>query len=272
MRPEPFRVTRVHRETNDTCTLELAPEGDRPGFAFAPGQFNMVYAFGIGEVPLSISGDPKQPEQLVHTVRSVGAVSRTICAAEPGGTVLGVRGPYGSSWPVESASGDDVVIVAGGIGLAPLRPVIYHVLANRDRYGRVSILYGARTPADILYVHQLQELRGRFDLEVLVTVDAAGEQWRGIVGPVTVLIPRSPLDPDNATAFICGPHIMMHFTVKELQRLGIPPQRIYLSTERNMECAVGFCGHCQLGPRFICKDGPVFPYADLEPFLRIPEL
>jgi NAD(P)H-flavin reductase len=265
----PCTVRRVRRETYDTFTLELEPhpasgpsvrnrKGQRDGFA--PGQFNMLYVFGKGEVPISISGDPGKPDQLIHTVRAVGSVTQAICASKRG-HILGVRGPFGSRWPVDEAAGSDVVIVAGGIGLAPLRPAIYHVLSHRGEYGRVALLYGARTPSDLLYRSELEKLRGRFDLEVEVTVDSAkANEWHGHVGVVTTLIPKASFDPLHTIAMVCGPEIMMRFTILELQKRGIPPERIFVSMERNMKCAVGFCGHCQYGPTFICKDGPVFRF------------
>ncbi len=269
MRPVPFRVRGARREMKDTVTLELTP--GRGGFAFAPGQFNMLYAFGIGEVPISISGNPGKRGTLVHTLKAVGAVTKALCAAKKG-DVIGVRGPYGTSWPVDSAAGGDLVVVAGGIGLAPLRPVIHHALAHRSRYGQVVILYGSRSPADLLFARELERLRGRFDVEVRVTVDAAVGKWRGDVGPVTKLIPRVAFDPTRTTAMICGPEIMMRFTVKALLDRFVAPGRIHLSAERNMKCAVGLCGHCQLGPFFVCKDGPVFSYPAISPWLRVREL
>ena len=261
MRPVPFVVERTQRETADTFTLELVPrEGN--GLAFGPGQFNMLYVFGIGEVPISISGDPAFPQRLVHTTRVVGAVTRGMGTLKRG-EVLGVRGPFGTRWPVEEAEGCDVVVVAGGIGLAPLRPALYEILAHRERYGRVVLLYGARTPDDILYRRLLREWRGDFDLDVHVTVDRATGEWRGNVGVVTTLIPRVPFDPTNAVAMVCGPETMMRFTVLELERRGVSASRVWLSLERNMKCGVGLCGHCQCGARFICRDGPVFPCADV---------
>lgn len=265
--PVPHRVSRVRRETRDTVTLELVPAGaPREGIAgegvppaFLPGQFNMLYVFGVGEIPVSLSGDPAEPRVLVHTVRGVGAVSRAICALKKGETI-GVRGPYGSHWPIEDFAGEDVLIVAGGIGLAPLRPALYSILSEREKFGKVVLLYGARTPQDMLYRKELERWRGRFDLEVEITVDTAGVDWRANVGVVTVLVRRTPVDPFNCVAMVCGPEIMMRFAIQELQGLGIAPDRIYLSMERNMKCATGFCGHCQFGPEFICKDGPVFRF------------
>lgn len=259
MLPRTFRVERIARETRDTFTLKLAPTSGEGPFSFEPGQFNMLYVFGVGEVPVSISGDPASPGTLVHTTRAVGAVTSAMKRLGRGG-VLGVRGPFGSRWPVEEAEGGDLVIVAGGIGLAPLRPIIYKVLSLRKRYGRVALLYGTRSADEILYRRELERWRSRFDLEVLVTVDRGGGEWRGSVGVVTSLVPRASFDPTNSVAMICGPEIMMRFTVAELQRRGVPDERIYLSMERNMKCAIGFCGHCQFGPSFICKDGPVFRY------------
>jgi NAD(P)H-flavin reductase len=270
MRPAPFVVKRARRETHDVVTLELRPEGGR--FPFLPGQFTMVYAFGVGEVPLSISGDPGRPGVLVHTLRAVGAVTRAIAAARPG-AVLGVRGPYGSAWPVEAAEGSDVVLLAGGMGLAPLRPVLYRILARRDRYGRVVVLYGTRTPQDLLFGAELAKWRKRFDLQVEVTVDRVPEgRWKGDVGSVVGLLPRASFDPAKAAAFVCGPEVMMRYGSAALRERGVPDARIAVSAERNMKCAVGYCGHCQLGPAFVCKDGPVFPWPALGPLLAVREL
>ena len=270
MVPVPFVVRRVRRETHDTATLDLAPaNGD--GFTFRAGQFNMLYAFGIGEVPVSISGDAQRPLPVAHTVRAVGAVSTAIRTVRPG-AMVGVRGPFGTAWPVEAAERMDVVIVAGGIGLAPLRPVLYHLLAFRERYGRVALLYGARTPQDLLFRRELEQWRGRFDLHVGVTVDAPVSGWIGDVGVVTTLIPHAPFDPQDALALVCGPEVMMRFTVAELRKRGVPAERIVLSLERNMKCAIGLCGHCQFGPHFVCRQGPVFRYPEVEPLLTVKEV
>jgi NAD(P)H-flavin reductase len=259
---QPYRVQRVRKEIPGTLTLDLAAP-DAGGFAFAPGQFNMLYVWGVGEVPISISGDPARPQTLTHTIRAVGPVSEALCRL-PRGATVGVRGPYGNHWPVEAAVGSDVVVAAGGIGLAPLRPVLYHLLAQRAGYGNVVLLYGARTPQDLLYTGELARWRGRFDLEVGVTVDKATDGWQGHVGTVTTLIPKAGFDPAHTVAFVCGPEIMMRFTIRELQSRGVPDERIYISMERNMKCAIGLCGHCQLGPFFICKDGPVFAYSAIK--------
>jgi NAD(P)H-flavin reductase len=271
MATSPVRVKRVHKETYDTFTFELYPANGIDGFTFAPGQFNMLYVPGVGEVPISISGDPGKPQTLVHTVRSVGTVTEKMCARGPG-ALLGVRGPFGTSWPVEEAVGSDVVIVCGGIGLAPLRPALYYVMANREKYGRVVLLYGARTPEDLLYKTELPKWRGHFDLQVEVTVDNATGAWRGHVGVVTTLIPPARFDPESAVAMVCGPEVMMRFTLVELERRGVPAENTYVSMERNMKCGLGFCGHCQFGPTFICKDGPVFRYDQIQPFFAKREI
>jgi NAD(P)H-flavin reductase len=271
MLPRPYRVQQVRQETSDTFTLELEPESGKSEFSFVPGQFNMLYAFGVGEVPISISGDPGKPATLVHTTREVGMVTRAMRNLKPS-EWLGVRGPFGSGWPVTEARGADVVIVAGGIGLAPLRPALNQLLAARKYYGKVVLLYGTRTPADILFRRELHQWHARFDLEVHVTVDRAMGNWRGNVGVVTTLIARAPFDPHSTVAMVCGPEVMMRFTAQELERRGVTIQNIHLSMERNMKCAVGFCGHCQFGPSFICKDGPVFRYDRIQPLLAIREI
>ena len=268
MLPRPFLVRRIRKETFDTWTLDLEPGDDADRFSFAAGQFNMLYVFGVGEVPISISSDPNQPEALSHTVRAVGAVSKAICKLKRGDQI-GVRGPFGSHWPVLQARGSDVVLVAGGVGFAPLRPALYHLLADRDRYGRIVLLYGTRTPRDLLYLKELRRWRQRFDLEVDVTVDSAMTDWRGNVGVVTTLISRARFDPFSTVAMICGPEVMTRFTILELEKRGVRADHIYISMERNMKCAVGFCGHCQFGPTFVCRDGPVFRYNRVQPFLKV---
>ncbi len=271
MVPQEFEVTQVLKETHDTFTLRLQPLNGTVRFPFKPGQFNMLYVYGVGEVPISISGNPLRPETLVHTTRAVGTVTQAMQGLKKGDR-LGVRGPYGTAWPVDQAKGNDVVFIAGGIGLAPLRPALYQVLANRERFGRVVLLCGSRTPQDLLYRKELERWRGRFDMEVHVTVDRATTGWLGNVGVVTKLIPKAPFDPYNAVAFICGPEIMMRFTVIELQKRGLENHQIYVSMERNMKCGIGLCGHCQYGPKFVCKDGPVFRYDEVKTWFKLREL
>lgn len=269
--PRPFRVTRARRELADVWTLDLeASDGGGP-IRFQPGQFTMLYAFGVGDVPISISGDPATPDVLVHTVRAVGTVTRAICAARKG-DVLGVRGPFGEGWPVEAALGRDVVIMAGGLGLVPLRPLVRAVAARRGEFRRVVLLIGAREPTGLLFSREVARWRERFDLDVRATVDAGDPTWNGDVGVVTTLIPRVTFNPKTTTAFVCGPEVMMRFSAADLVRRGVPPERVFLSMERNMKCAVGVCGHCQFGPTFVCKDGPVFSYSRIETSLRIREI
>jgi NAD(P)H-flavin reductase len=269
--PRLYRVQQSNPETYDTWTLDFEPVNGHDGFTFAPGQFNMVYGFGIGEVPISISGDPAKPERLIHTIRSVGAITRALCSLKKSEEVT-IRGPYGTHWPVEDAVGNDVVIVTGGVGLPPLRPAIYHILSNREKYGRIVLLHGARTPQDILYTAELKRWRARFDVDVETTVDTAKAGWHGNVGVVTTLIPRAPFDPTHSKAFICGPEIMTRFTILELQKRGLFTENIFVSLERNMKCGIGLCGHCQLGSVFVCKDGPVFRYDEVLPFLSKREI
>ena len=274
MRPCFTRVIKTVQETADVFTLELEPPvgGD---FQFAPGQFNMLYVPGIGEAAVSLSGDPAHAYSLVHTVRAVGAVSAGITRLHEGAQI-GVRGPFGAGWPLDGANGQDIVIVAGGLGLAPLRPAIYHVLRHRERYGRIVIAYGARTPDDALFLGELQAWRTVPDVEVLISVDRAnghqGRPWPESVGHVTGLLSRAIFDPSFTTALVCGPEIMMRTACAELERLGMRDSAMFVSLERNMKCGIGFCGHCQLGPAFVCKDGPVFGWNRARSLLAVREL
>jgi len=270
MVPERFRVSERRQETADTWTLELEPVDRTGGIEFEPGQFMMLYAFGAGEVPISISGDPRRADRLVHTVRAVGATSAAICRTQPG-RMLGVRGPFGSNWPVEEAEGRHAVIVAGGIGLAPLRPVVYEVLSARDRFAGATLLYGGRQPEQLLYVDELEEWRER-GLEVAVTVDIAPAEWPGRVGVVPTLIERTRFDPAAAVAFVCGPEAMIRFSAEALIGRGVAPDRVHISMERNMKCAVGHCGRCQLGPEFVCRDGPVFTFERMRAAFTVREV
>jgi len=266
--PLPFRVAERRQDTADTWTLALEPEGE--GFGVEPGQFVMVHVWGIGEVPISVSGPPERPgDPIVLTVRAVGAVSGAICGAKPG-SLLGLRGPCGNTWPIAEAAGGDVLVVAGGIGLAPLRPVILHALAHRADYRYASVLYGARTPGDLLYTDQLETWRET--LAVDVTVDAADTSWKGKVGVVPKLVTTAEFRIDAVTAFVCGPEVMIHYTVEALREQGVADERIFLSMERDMRCGIGLCGHCQLGPTLICRDGPVYSQAEIGALMEVREL
>ena len=269
MLPTVAKVITARQELADVWTLDIDTGPD--GFAFAPGQFNMLYAFGVGEAAISISGDPAEPGQLVHTIRAVGKVSDALTRLKPC-DMLGLRGPYGGGWPLAAALGTDVVIVAGGLGLAPLRPTLYRLLAERDRYGRIIILCGARGPADILYREELAQWRSRLDVEIEITVDHADTNWHGNVGVVTTLIAKSTFDPRKTVAMLCGPEIMMRYAAVDLSKAGVPAEAIYLSMERNMKCAIGRCGHCQFSSDFVCKDGPVATWARLGRLVEMREI
>ena len=264
-------IERFRRETHDTISFEIKATQSNGPFNFKPGQFNMLYVYGLGEVPISISGDPGHPGKMVHTVRAYGSVTSKMMHLKKGDG-LGVKGPLGNGWPIEKLSGQDILLCAGGIGLAPLRPVIYYILAQRERYGQVTLLYGERTPADLIYRRQIEKWRGRFDVDIHITVDSARGGWHGNVGVVTSLIPRIRCDPANTFALICGPEIMMAYTIEALNHRGLADKQIYISMERNMKCGVGFCGHCQLGPIFICKDGPVFLFSEVAHLFRKAEM
>jgi NAD(P)H-flavin reductase len=256
MLPRITRVLRGRRETHDVRTLELeTPDGVAD---FAPGQFSMLYAPGVGEIPVSMSGDPARGG-LVHTIRAVGAVSNALAGLRRGNT-LGLRGPFGSAWPVEQAADRDVVIMAGGLGLAPLRPLLYQLFKGKRSYRRLTLLYGTRSPADILFGRELARWRKKPGADIRITVDHAGGDWSGPVGVVTALLQEGQFDPDEAVAFLCGPEVMMRFSITGLTDMGLSVERIYVSMERNMKCAVGLCGHCQFGPVFVCRDGPVFRF------------
>ncbi len=268
MLPQPFRLRRRRRETSDTWTLTLEPLAGE-GLAPQPGQFAMLYAFGVGEIAISVSG--ADHGLLTHTVRAVGAVSGAICSTRAG-AVLGVRGPFGNSWPLAAAVGADVVVVAGGVGLAPLRSSVQRLERARADYGAVTLLYGGRTPEDLLYRRELDQLQRRGKVSLGVTVDVAAHGWQGHVGVVPKLIASASFDPGSTVALVCGPEVMMRFTAEALIERGIAPERIYVSMERNMQCGLGHCGHCQLGPTLICRDGPVYSYDVIAPLMEVREL
>lgn len=268
MLSRPFRVAARRQDTVDTATLDLEPV-DGPDLTFAPGQFTMLGRLGVGEVPISISGDPATPP-LRHTIRDVGGVTHTLVQAQVG-DVLEVRGPFGTSWDVVDGVGGDVVVVTGGIGLAPLRPALLHLVAERAHYRNVALLYGARSPADQLYPDELEQWREQ-GIDVHTTVDHGTETWRGRVGLVTSLIPKADVDPRRTLALVCGPEVMMRMVTQALLDRGVSPGRVRWSMERNMKCGVGLCGHCQLRELFLCVDGPVLAYPTLASLLATREL
>jgi NAD(P)H-flavin reductase len=271
MLPVVARVVRRRRELADTWTLDLVSSDGNSPIRYAPGQFTMMYVFGVGEIPISISGDATDGSRLVQTVRAVGKVSDAVTKLTAGAT-LGIRGPYGTTWPVADGYGRDVVVVAGGLGLAPLRPALYALQAERRRFGKLVLLYGTRRPEDILFRRQLETWRRQLDMEIQVTVDHASTDWRGHVGVVTKLIPRLGIDADNSMALVCGPEIMMRFAAGALHDIGVPDDAIHLSLERNMKCAVGLCGHCQFAGSFICKDGAVMRYDKVHRLMALKEI
>lgn len=266
--PRPVTIEEVVQEVPGIATYRLAfsnPDS-APNCRFQPGQFNMLYLPGVGESAISISSDPGD-SVLLHTIRIAGNVTRAL-ARKKVGEQIALRGPYGSSWPMEACKGKDVVIACGGVGLAPLRPAIYHIIANRADYGRVFLLYGARTPGDLLYSKEYPPWR-EADIEVEVTVDIGDQDWRGNMGVVPVLFYRMRLNAARTVILTCGPEIMIRFVIFEALARKISADRIFLSMERNMNCAIGHCGHCQLGPAFICKDGPIFSYRQMEPYMHL---
>ncbi len=270
MLPRLFRVTDVRLDTRDTMTLSFEPT-DGVRLEHAAGQFTMLHAFGVGEVPISICSGASEPGPLMHTIRDVGAVTHALVSAAPG-TTVGVRGPFGTTWDVAEGIGRDVVFVAGGIGLAPLRPAILDVVARRAEYGRVVLLYGARSPEDILFADDLRDWAAEHRIVVETTVDYGPPSWSGRVGLVTELVARAGFDPQDALALVCGPEVMMSTAATSLAQRGVATERIRLSMERNMKCGIGLCGHCQVRELFLCVDGPVIDYHRLAELMDIREL
>ncbi len=264
MLPHPAIVSAVRPEAYGISTFSLEYADPTLATGFSPGQFNMIHLPGFGEVAISICSDPRTPAVMEHTVRYAGSVTRAIGRLKPGDTV-GLRGPYGNPWPMDLVEGRDLMIASGGIGLAPLRPVILEALHRRNSFGRILLLYGGRTPQDLLYTDEYERwLNG--GIEMYVSVDRADETWKGQVGVIPMAFYRTRLDHRRTLVFTCGPEIMMRFVIYEAMARRIPKEAIYVSMERNMKCAIGFCGHCQLGPVFICKQGPVFRFSAIEPF------
>lgn len=267
------RIQRVKHEVPGVATYELVFDDPllADGFTFKPGQFNMLYLPGVGEAAISISGDPADHSKVPHTIREAGNVTQELARLGEGAAV-GVRGPFGSSWPVDECVGKDVILVAGGIGLAPLRPAIYELLARRNQFGSLTLLYGARTPDGLFYHSEFDEWRSR-GLDVQTTVDRSDPSWSGNVGVVTVMLDRLALPRVDETVLVtCGPEVMMWYTIQTALRRGLGMESAYVSLERNMNCAIGLCGHCQFGPEFLCKDGPVFRYDRVASILKVDDL
>lgn len=264
----PATIVEKIREAEDinTYRLEFVDEQMRERYRFEAGQFNMVYLFGVGEVAISIVSDPDESEFLDHTIRAVGRITKAIADLQPG-DVLGVRGPFGQGWPLEEARGRDVVIVTGGLGCAPVAGAIEYIFRRRTQYGSVKILHGVKTPHDLLYRERFEAWRRFPDTEILLTSDQPDRGWSHHIGVVTELFELVSIDPPKTVVLMCGPEIMMRLGAPIFMRRGIPSTAIYVSLERHMECGIGLCGHCQLGPYFLCKDGPVMRYDRVEPWL-----
>ena len=262
--PVPARILAIKDENfnTKTFTIEFCDAEIRKVYRFVPGQFNMVYVPGVGEAAISISSNPHQCDKLEHTIRLVGTVTRGIGRMKVG-DIVGLRGPFGRGWPMDKLKGQDVVILGGGIGLAPLRPMIYWLLQHREHCRRVVLLYGCRTPEDRLYVDELQQWADDPTLDVLVTVDNATTGWTGPVGVVTNLLRRVKVNAQRTIVMVCGPRILNRVAAWNFLQLHVPPDQVYVSLERNMNCGFGRCGHCQYGPKFVCKDGPVFCFSEI---------
>lgn len=251
-----------------SLTLRFTDPKINSAYQFKPGQFNMLYLFGIGEVPISIVSDPEHRHEFVHTIRAVGRVTRAMTQLKPGDR-LGVRGPYGHGWPLESSIKRDILLITGGLGCAPSVSVINYVMQRREQFGRLAIIQGVKHMDDLIWRDRYQQWMKQPDTQVLLAADVAGPGWSWHVGLVTELLSEVALDISQAVAMICGPEPMMSATARQLINLGSNAAEIWLSMERNMQCAVGLCGHCQYGADFICKDGPVFSYARLQNRLGI---
>ena len=267
--PDIFVVTERIQENSDTVTLAIAPINDQPLTPFTPGQFNMLYRFGVGEVPISFSGSHLNLNNYHHTIRMIGKTTEGLAGLQVG-QQLGVRGPFGRGWPMAEITGKQLLIIAGGIGLAPLQPIIEAAVQGSLGAREVQLFYGAKSPQALLFQNRLPAWRQHTTVQE--SVDSANSNWHGHIGVITQPLAKAQFNPANTLALICGPEIMMRFAIQTLQQLGLPERSIYLSMERNMHCAIGHCGHCQWGPHFICKDGPVFNFADIADWFYLREL
>lgn len=269
----PARLLEIVEEVPGISTyrLQIDVSSGPEGYQYQPGQFNMLYVPGVGEVAISISGDPADASGLLHTIRIAGNVTQSISKLNVGDT-LGLRGPFGTPWPQEKFYGNDLVIVAGGVGLAPVRPIIHSILREREKYGNVWLLCGARTPQGLLFEREYDQWR-RSGIDVQLTVDRATEGWNGAIGVVTLLLDRLRLPHLRQTHLVtCGPEVMMKYVALNAIGKGIPEEHVWISMERHMQCAAGLCGHCQWGSTFVCKDGPVFPFSAVQKWLAVEKL
>jgi NAD(P)H-flavin reductase len=262
--PQIARMEAVRDETPDTktFTLRFREPGDSHAFRFLPGQFIELSVFGYGEAPFCIASSPTRPDTFETTIRRTGALTDAMHRLGPGAEV-GVRGPFGNGFDVEGARGKDLLFVAGGIGLPPLRSLIWNVLDERDRFGGVTILYGARTPLDLVYKDELKQWAETASVEFHMTVDNALPGWTGNVGMVPVLFTKATLRPDSTLAYVCGPPIMIKFVVQDLFMRGFHDEFVISTLERMMQCGIGKCNHCAIGHRYVCRDGPVFNFKQI---------
>ena len=259
---------RVVSRTRESATvvslgLQFTDVEKAQAFHFQPGQFNMLYLYGIGEVPISIVSDPGQRDVFIHTIRAVGRVTRKMTQLQVGDT-LGIRGPFGQGWPLEQARGDNILLTTGGLGCAPSVSVINYIMQRREQYGDLTIIQGVKHMDDLIWRERYEEWMQLPNTRVLLAADVAGPSWTWHVGLVTDLLAKVAMDVSRATIMLCGPEPMMVATVEKVLAGGADVAKIWLSMERNMQCAVGLCGHCQYGPEFICRDGPVLPYSRLQ--------
>jgi sulfhydrogenase subunit gamma (sulfur reductase) len=251
-----------------TLSLRLVDERQHNNYRFAPGQFNMLYQYGVGEIPISIVGDPREPYLLQHTIRTVGRVTRGFAKLKIGDRI-GLRGPFGRGWPLDAVRGRDVLIVTGGLGCAPVVPVINHVLHRREQVGRIAILQGVKHSEDFIWRERYEQWDAEPDTQILLAADVSGPNWKGFTGRVTALFEKLDIDFANSMTMMCGPELMMISAARLLLERGVSPELIWFSMERNMQCAVGHCGHCQYSEKFICRDGPVFPYHEIRHLLGV---
>lgn len=269
-RPIPVEVIERITENPSIFTLHLrfTDPADAEAYQLQPGQYNMLYLYGVGEIPISIVSDPEHGGVLEHTIRTVGRVTQGMERLQVGDQ-LGLRGPYGQGWPLEAAEGQDVVIVTGGLGCAPVVSMIRYILRRRERFGRLTILQGVKHTDDLIWRKQYEAWKRLPNTQVLLAADVGGPNWPYSVGKVTVLFSQAGIDPQRSIVLLCGPEIMMKASIDRLLALKVPAEAIWLSIERNMQCGIGHCGHCQVGPYFVCQDGPVFHYPKLQSWLGV---
>jgi len=267
--PDITVIDDIRNETGDvkTFTMRFKDPDIQENLTYRSGQFFEVSIFGIGEMPISITSTPSRKNFFELSVKNAGLVSGALHSL-PTGSEVGIRGPFGNGFPYEEVFGKDLLFVGGGIGLAPLRSLINNVLDNRDNFGKVIILYGSRTPGDLVFRDEFKLWQDQLDVTMLVTVDRGDEKWIGNVGVVTTLFPKAAIKSSNAVAFVCGPPVMIPFVIKDLLKLGFREDTIISTLERHMKCGVGKCGHCCIGHKYVCVDGPVFSHGEMKAMME----